>query len=373
MKKTFLLGITTLLILVTGCAQGPAEEKEPIRIGSILALTGETASRARPAKLALDMAINEINERGGIEGRPFEIIFEDGECDATKAVAAARKLIEFDEVNVIIGPVCSSASMAVAPIAEENSVIMLTPISSVPALKDAGDFIFRNRVSGGPHGKLMAETTYTDLGLKKAAILYINQDNGIGYTEAFTERYEELGGEILITEAYEKGDNDFRTQLAKIKALNPDSLFIAGQASENALKQARELGLNVQITGPITMQSPELVDIAGEAAEGAIYSYSAFDPHSEHSVVKTFRDKYVALHNEEPESFAANAYDAAMLLTTAIEQCELNTECIRDYLYAVKDYDGVSGKTTFDEFGEVSKPLLLKMVKGGEFVQYIKE
>jgi len=356
------IALLTLVVLLSACA--PTQE---VSIGAIQALTGESSPHGLRVKQGIDLAVEDINLAGGINGKPLRIIYEDSACNQPKGVSAALKLIG-EGIPVIIGPTCSSVSMAVAPLAEEARVIMITPVSSVPALKDAGDYIFRNRVPGGPHGILMAEFAINELGAKTAGVIYINLDNGVGYKDAFVERFEALGGDVRVVEAYEKGTLDFRAHLAKIKNANPDVLFLAGQAHENAVKQAAELEVESQIIGPITIQSAELIDIAGEAAEGIFYSYSAFDPESSQPIVAEYQRKYAARYGKKSEAFAANAYDATMLIANGLRQCGKNTDCIRDYLYSVEKYPGVGGITTFDAFGEVTKPLIIKTIKDGEFV-----
>jgi len=375
MKKTTIWAIIVILIVIIAGYllyqnQIELEINNTIKIGVIAPLTGETSRHGQSVKEGVALAVKQINKEGGIKGRNLEVIYEDDQCDQSNGLNAAYKLIEIDLVPVIIGPVCSSVAMAVSPIVEKAKVVILTPVASVPDLKYAGDFIFRNRVSGGQHGIKMAEFSYNQLKAKTAAILYINLDNGVGYKNSFEERFKILGGEILNSEAYEKGTTDFRLQLSKIKSTNSEVLFIGGQAYENAVRQAQELGVESQIIGPITIETPELLEIAGSAAEGIYYSYPSFDSDKSDPIVAEYQDEYISEYGERSEAYAANAYDAAMLIAKALKECDKNTSCIRDYLYSVKDYPGVSGVTTFDEFGEVSKPLIIKTIKNGEFVKY---
>ena len=283
-------------------------------------------------------------------------------------IGAAEKLIKYDNVYGIIGPTCSSVALSVAPITEANKIVFITPIASTPDLTYAGDYVFRTKVSGSLQGNKLAEFAFNELGYRNASIIYINSDNGVGYKDSFSKRFGELGGKVLGSESYERGGTDFRSQLLKVKKENPDFLFLAGQAYENGVRQAAELGLDIQIIGP-AMERPELIEIAGDAAEGVLYSYSAFDSDDSYEVTVEYQRNYKERYGRLSEMHAANAYDSLVFMAKAIEECDRDSDCIRDYLYDIKDYEGVSGIITFDEYGDVVKPLIIKTVKNGEFVE----
>jgi branched-chain amino acid transport system substrate-binding protein len=364
------MAFLVVTLLVAGCTTGQAiEQKDTITIGSIQALTGETSWYGQNQKNAITLAIDDINRVGGINGKKIEVIFEDSACDENRAISAIKKLTQQQGLKVILGPTCSGEAMAIAPIAESANVIMMASVPSILELKHQGEYIFRNRVPGGPYSKKIAEFSIQRLGAKTAAVLYINLHNGVGYKDEFVGRFQELGGKILVSESYEKGDIDFRTQLTKIKSQNPDVIFIGGQAYERSVKQARELGINTQIIGPITIEGPQLIEIAGTAAEGIYYSYSKFDPENLDPISAGYQRRYEAYYGEKSEAYAANGYDATILVAQALRKCGEKTDCIRDYLYSVQNFAGVGGLTSFDSYGEVSKPLIIKTVKNGEFVK----
>ncbi|MBI3032786.1 ABC transporter substrate-binding protein [Candidatus Woesearchaeota archaeon] len=249
---------------------------------------------------------------------------------------------------------------------------MITPVSSAKDLKFAGDFIFRNRVAGDKFSEEIAQFAMAELKAKTAAILYINQENGITYRDAFINTFDQLGGIVVISEAYEKGENDFKTQLTKINTKNPDVIYLAGQEPEYAIKQIKELGITAQLLGPLTIETPQLLKTAGQAAEGIYYSYPLFDPYEGTEKMKQFNQLYHSKFGEDAEGYAAYGYDATMVIADALKQCEQNdtlTICIRDYLYHIKNYEGVTGNISFDEYGEVIQPLTVKTVKDGQFVK----
>lgn len=378
MRRYIFLSVLLVLLLGAGCAPGysgsdasPKEDskQEIIKIGAIQALTGNEAVHGLRAKKGIDLALKHLNEQGILKNKKIEIIYEDDKCNTTDGVAAATRLINVEKVAAILGPQCSGVAMAAAPIIEQSKTVMISSIASVPDLRNSGDYIFRNRIAGDLQGIQIAEFAYRELKSRTAAILYINIDNGIGYRDAFKRRFEELGGKIVASEAWEKDATDFRTQLTKIKQQNPDALYIAGQSAEQAFKQIGELGIKTKLLTINGFEGPDILKVAADAADGTYYSYSAYDTSSTEPLVSAFQKAYFDAYGEGTHEFSANAYDAMMLLGLAIKDCSSDSDCIKDYLYKVKNYPGVSGETSFDSFGEVSKPMMIKQLKAGRFIK----
>jgi len=279
-----------------------------------------------------------------------------------------NKLINIKGIKVILGPVCSSSVLAVAPIAEENGVIVFSSVATASKITNVGDYIFRNRESDRLHGEVIAEFAFNNLMAKTAGVLFLNLDNGINFKDSFKERFESLGGEVLIEESIGLEDTDYRTQLTKIKQANPDVLYFAGQRMENAVIQARSLKLSQKILGPSTMQTDSLLNVAGANAEGIVYTYPNFNPLE--GPAKDYNSNYLAKYGKPSEAYAANSYDALMILVDAIEECSYNTECIKDYIYKIKNYTGVSGNFGFDVNGDVERNLTIKTIINGQFIPY---
>ncbi len=376
MRQRNIWFLSLLIALLIGAGiyhQTRPTSEESIRVGVVQALTGKGAEHGNRVRDGIALARKHINEAGGIDGRTIELIVEDGENDAKKAVAAFHKLIGTDKVNIILGPTGSSPSVAAASVAEENKVLMITQIASTPELKSAGDYIFRVRASGEVHGRAMADFAYNQLGAQTASILFVDLDNGHGYRDAFRKQFEKNGGTVLSTEAYQLEDNDFRSQLTKIQAVKPDVVYVAGHSAELSFRQAGELGMNMPLLSINAVEKPELFDIAGKFAEGIYYTYSLFDEKSTDPIFQSYQDAYTAEYGELSAAFAANGYDSLILVADAIKECkgdETDTSCLRDYLYDVEKYAGVSGMISFDEYGEVEKPLMIKTIQDGKFVKY---
>ncbi len=366
-KNILLISLLLLAILILYVAYPKKNEEQAITIGSIVPLTGETAIHGTRVKHGIELAVEEINGNGGINGKKLEVVYEDSQCDPARATASAHKLLS-EGIKILLGPQCSSEAMAVAPIAEENKALMFASMASVPALSDAGDYIFRNSESGAMHGTQMANFVYNELDIKNAAILYINLDNGVAYKDSFKNEFERLGGKIVAIESYEKGATDFRTQLTKIKNAKPELIYIGGQAAEHAVKQIRELGIPSKIASMNGIEVPELWQIAGDAAEGIYFTSSAFDPLNEQakSFVKLYNERY----DEGVEAFSANGYDAAMLVAAGLKKCGEDSSCIKAFLYETKDYPGMGGLISFDSKGDARKKLEIKIAKDRTFSVY---
>jgi branched-chain amino acid transport system substrate-binding protein len=375
MKKFWVwIGIAVVVILavVLIVMQIRKEEKE-IKIGVLIPLTGGSAKYGEDIKRGYDLAVEEINNKGGIKGRKIRLIYEDDEGKPEKAVAAAQKLIQRDKVIAILGPLWSSPTLAVAPIAEKNKVILLTSGASSPKITYAGDYIFRNEISD-EYGARESAKLYFNAGFKRIAVIYVNNDYGVGVKDVTTKIYKELGGEITAVETFEQDEKDFHTQLLKIKKSHPEAILIVSyKEAILILKQMKELGIRAQILGTPLFEDPEIIEKVGDIAEGAIYSYyGTFDPESQDLKVREFIQKFKGKYGVEPEYYAPIGYDAVKILALAIEKGGFKPEQIKEALYQIKDFPGISGVTSFDENGDVIKPVILKTVKNKHFVKYSK-
>ncbi len=363
-----IVAVSFIIITNSITANIVGEVKEPINMGVIIPLTKATVTAYEQVREGIDMAADDINALGGINGHSLKLIYEDDQCDARMAVTAFEKLVNIDKVSIIIGPACSSNVLAVAPLANEKKIIILTTVGSTDKITTSGDYVFRNTPTARDYSYYIAEFAYRNLSARTASVLYLNLDNGIDFKDAFVKRFVEVGGTILNTESYERGENDFRAQLIKIKSQNPNVLFIAGQINQGlAMKQARELGIDKQIIGPVTVENADIFAQAGSAAEGVIYSAPKFDKNN--PTVKAFEEKYKVKYNKILGVRTAIAYDAVMIIASLLKKCGEDVECIKNELYATKNYQGVSGLTSFDENGDVAKPLVIKIVRNARFVE----
>jgi len=359
------------VVVYTPSAIQPTTSNE-IKIGAILPLTGDAAKYGEDAKNGIDLAASELNAAGGINGNKIQVIYEDDQATPSQSVAAIQKLIAVDKVPVIIGAMTSSSTLAIAPIAENSKVVLLSPASSAPNITESGDYIFRNELSDSYGAKIQANMTWNDLKIKRVAILYLNNDFGVNAKEIFSNNFESFGGNITDVEAFKQGDTDFRTQLIKIKDSNPDAILMLGYKEMiPILQQTKELGIKTQILSNPMFEDPEILQKTGNLSEGVIYSYyGGFDPESQQKQIQDFVLSYRQKYGQEPGYYSALSYDAMKIVGIALEKGGSNSDGIKDALYSVQNYSGVTGLTSFDKNGDVIKPVILKTVRNGTFVEW---
>lgn len=359
-----------------GCAKKETKEetKEPevIKIGVVTPLTGDVATFGQSTKKAVEMAAEEINAAGGINGKKVELVIEDDRNDPKETANVVRKLIDQDKVVAIIGSLTSKCSLAGMPIANSKKVPMVSNASTNPKVTLTGPYAFRVCFIDDFQGQVMAKFAYEDLGAKKAAVLYdIGNDYTKGLAEFFIKSFKELGGEIVAEETYQQQDNDFNAQLTSIKAKNPDVIFLPDYYQKVSLiaKQARGLGIKATFLGGDGWDSPELVKLGGEAVEGGYFSnhYSQQDPDPKtQEFIKKFEEKY----GEKPDALAALGYDAFYFIVEAIKKAgKVDPTAIRDALEEVgkEGFSGVTGKFTIDENRNPIKAAVVLKVEGGQF------
>jgi len=374
MKKIWIgIGIVVVVALaIVLVAIQTKKEPEEIKIGWIGPLTGDLAYYAQMIKKATDLAVEEINGAGGINGMRLNVIYHDDGLDPKKGVSAFLKLTTTDKVPLIIQAAGSSIMLAEAPLAEKHKVVLITPTCSNPKIKFAGDYIFRVWPSDAYQGVSIAEFIFSNLKKTQASVLYLNNDYGIGVKEEFVRKFKELGGTILAIEGFEQGASDFRTQLTKIKSQNPQVVFLSSHYKEGALlvKQAKELGIKSQIIASDACYAPEFLRLSGGAAEGVIVANLYWNPNSEEPIIRTFVDRFKKRYGEQPEVYAAAGYDCLKVIAVGMKNGGIASEGIKKALYRIKGFKGVTGDITFDEYGEIAKSYDLFVVKAGEFEPY---
>ncbi len=367
-----ILWIVVALIVIGGIWYGVSteEEKETIKIGFVGPLTGDGSVYGQGEKNAVEMAISEINKKGGINGRPLKVIYEDGRCNGKDAVTAAQKLINVDRVKIILGGTCSSETLGIAPVAEENKVILFSAFSSNPKITDAGDFIFRNCYSDFLGGKEAARMIKE----RKIALITENTDYSQGIREVLKKEFRKLGGEIIANEIYEPGEKDFKTHLIKIRKENPEAIFInpGTSATDGGLiiKQIKELGINSVLYGNFLLGSQDTLEIAGDVMEGVVF-FDAPGLRADNPKAVNFLKKYKENYPSPGSDYEIGArYDSVYIIAGSLEECGEDTRCIRDYLYDLEKYEGVIGTYNFDENGDVvGGRMAVKEIINGEPVE----
>lgn len=340
--------------------------------GVLVPLTGDRAAYGVAIRDGIALAVDEMNSQGGPNGARIRLIVEDTKGTTRDCVSAFEKLASQDEVGVVLGPMSSSEVLSVAPLAEQRHILLFTASASSPAISDAGDYIFRNVPSDIFEGNAMAEVAAAKLKLKTIGILYINTDYGIGVVQTFRTAYEKLGGKVGSAETYPDGTRDFRTHLQKVKEAAPEALYIVGYKEMGAaVAQARELALPQRLLSTAIFEDPEILQAAGAAAEGLVFTSITFDPSNPDRRAVTFTKNYKKKFKREPDGYAASAYDAAHILGEAARLAgSLGPDPMKDALYRMKDFKGLLGDVKFDAKGDVLLPIKLKRVTNSKFESF---
>ncbi|MDI2589038.1 MULTISPECIES: ABC transporter substrate-binding protein [unclassified Psychrobacillus] len=382
MKKSkfasLFLASSLLVGMLAGCGAGEegsgSKGGDEIKIGVNLELSGPVASYGSSQNDGFNLAVEEINAAGGIDGKQIKLVTVDNKSDAAESTSAAIKLTSQDKVAAIIGPATSGNSVAQVQIANDSKTPMITPSGTSPTVTVAdngsvNEYAFRTSFIDPFQGTVAANFAANELKVKTAAVYADNaSDYAKGLAASFIKDFEAAGGKIVQQESYVAKDTDFRSTLTRIKGANPEFIFIPGYYEEVGLivKQARELGITVPLMGADGWDSPTIVDLAGAEALNntfVINHYSAEDPDGK---AKEFADKFNDKYGKAPNSFNALGYDTVYLLKDAIERAgSTDGTKIKDALKATDNLDLVTGLYSVDEnHHPVKSATILEFVDG---------
>jgi branched-chain amino acid transport system substrate-binding protein len=388
--------ISPLLVLAAGgCGAGGGSDE--ILIGGYMGLTGQTATFGISTRDGIVMAVDEVNQAGGVAGKKLKVVVEDDQGRAEESATAVRKLVNQDGVVAVLGHIQSSCSLAAAPICQEAGVPMITPSSTNPKVTETGDYIFRVCFIDPFQGTVMAKFAYENKGVRKAAILRdVRNDYSVGLADYFISTFTGLGGQIVGDQSYSAGDTDFRAQLTALKGQSPEAIFVPGYYGDVGLiaRQAREMGIEVPLMGGDGWDSPELVALGRDALRNTFFSnhYSTDD---QTPAVQNFVQTYKTRFGEVPDALAALGYDAAQFLATGLRRlAEEDPESfatlvgparggeggtaragarmkLRDLLAGVRGLQGVTGSISVDAQRNAVKPAVVLAVKPAGGYEYV--
>ena len=353
-------------------------DAEPIRIGHYGSLTGKDAAFGVATRKGIMLAVEELNAKGGVLGRPLEYLVEDIQSKAGESTTAVRKLISRNKVVAVIGANSSANSLEAAPVCQHAKVPMMAISSTNPKVTEIGDYIFRICFIDPFQGAVLAKFAHDSLHARRVALLTSNNSPySVGLSKVLKERFVALGGSVVAEQRFAEGDKDFRAQLTAIRAAKPDVIAATGFYTEAALIciQARTLGLDMPVIGGDGWEAPQLTELGGKAVEGTFYStYFSADNHAPE--VQAFVKRYQARWDQErPEGVSALGYDAMYLIAAAITKAG-TTEgpALRDAIAATHDFPGVTGRTTIDAHRNSEKAAVMLTVKNGrtEFYEAVK-
>ena len=362
--------------VLAGC--GSSSNSNEIKVGANFELTGNVANYGAASMRGFKLAIKEINDAGGVNGKKIVIAEADNKSEASEAVNAATKLISDDGAKVIVGPAVTANVIAESQVAAENKIPVLAPDATSPDVTvengKVKPFIFRSCFIDPQQGTVMAKFASENLKAKTAVIYYDNSsDYSKSLAKVFQEKFEAAGGKVLMQEAFVAKDQDFKATLTKLKDANADIMFVPAYYEEvgKIVKQARELGMNMPILGTDGWDDKKVTDIAGADALNNTYFSTHYSDKDES--VKPFVDAYQKEYGEMPNVFAALGYDAGKLLADAIKRAGSDDpEKIRDALEQTKDLQVGTGTITMDKFHNPIKQAVILHNKDGDRVMVAK-
>lgn len=366
--------------LLGGCGGGDKKSGDAGKggnefvVGVNAELTGNVANYGKSMKSGFEVAVEEVNKAGGINGKKVRVVEADNKSEPSESGNAATKIVTKDKVVAVIGPATSGCVAAEEPILSSNKVPLIAPCATAPGITvdksgKVKPFVFRACFIDPYQGEIMAKFASEDLKVKKVAILHdSSSDYSKGLTAVFTEKFKAAGGTITADEAYLAKDIDFKAALTKLKATNPDAIYIPGYYEEVAkiIKQAREIGLNVPLLGCDGWDSPKLVEIAGKEATNKCYFSNAYTAEDKDPGVQKFISAYKAKFNKVPDVFALEGYNAGLVLFNALKTANSTDGTkIAEALAKTKDLQVANGKFSYDEkHNPVTTALVIELKNG---------
>jgi len=354
------VGVLIFILFLIGCAP----QKDTVTIGAIAPLTGPVSFFGESIREGYDVALEEINAAGGINGKQVALIYEDDQCDTKLTTNAFLKFIQF-RPDMILGPFCGTNSKIVADLAEEHKQFVIAPGDNFGKLNE---YYFSVRYPIFLEGRLSADIAH-DLGAKKVGVIYYDNDWGQQLLRDFTSRLEELGGEVTVTEGVIWNTVDVRTPLLKIAESGADTIYVQ-YFSGNVYRQMDELGIDLIKVGTFEIEHDDTLEVAGAAANDVYYAFPGMPEDQQNEVQKKFFRAYQEKYDKIPDGISRDSYDALKITADALRSCEVvSNECLLNYVKSLKEYQGASGPLTFnEELWAFDKPFSRKMIKDEQFV-----
>ena len=357
-----------LSLIGLGLLAVSAQAQETVKIGVIQPLTGSVAYNGTTDINGSKLALDEINAKGGVLGKKLELVIEDGQCKPANSVNAAEKLIQRDKVAALSGAFCSSATLAVMPVAENYKIPLVTGVSSSASLTEKGNrWFFRATETDALLAKSFAKILFDQLKLRKVAYIGVNDDWGRGGVAEVEKQMTALGATTVMKEVFEHGTSDFYTILTKLKASGADGAFVAAETQDGSIfvKQKAEFGLQLKVFGVGSWATADFMKLTGASSEG-IYAAVPYASTMDTPKNKAFVEAYTARYKEAPGKYSAAGYNAINILAAAINRAgSTDAEKIREALTKT-NYEGPNGKFVFDAKGQASgfNVVLVQLQKG---------
>ena len=365
-SRVALCAVLPGIVALAGCERRPGTAEQSatgeILVGMYGSLTGDGASFGQSSVEGAQLAVEEINNGGGVlGGRRIRLLVEDDQSRPEEASNAVTKLITQDRVVAVLGEVASRRTLAAAPVSQKYQIPMISPASTNERVTQVGDYVFRVCFIDPFQGEVLAKFAYNDLKARTVAVLKdVSQDYSVGLTDAIQKTFTALGGKVLEPVSYSSGDADFRAILTQVRAQKPDAIFAPGYYPEAAIiaRQARELGMTMPILGGDGWVGDALKN--GREALANTFISNHYSGDNPDPVVQNFRKSYRAKFNREPDSIAALGYDAAKVLADAINRAKATDGPSLRAAIAAADVAGVTGRLRMNANRNVDKPAVIQ-------------
>ena len=358
-----------LLIVVAACSM-PAPQSNNIHVGAFLSVTGATSAYGISASNAINLAVEEANRSGGIDGKQIQMDIEDDHSNTQDVPDIVNHLIKEHKVHALIAEPVSTRAMLAAPIAQQNQTVMISSASVKPELTMQGDYIFRACFISSTEGDAIAKFAVDHLKAKSVAVLLDDKnDYAVVLARFFVESFIKRSGGRMIEQKYEANATDLSTQMDAIKAFAPDIIFAPGFYTTAPLvaREVKKAGIKATLIGSDGWDSPRLLDGGSEPFEG-VYFANHFWAGSDDPLVKKFVADYRTKYGVDPDAGAATAYDAARMLFDAFKRAKsTESAAVRNALAQTKDFPGVTGKITLDPNRNAQVPVYMLRIEGGKF------
>lgn len=348
----------------------PSATTKPFKIGVLLPLTGNASAIGEYVKTGIELGVAGINARGGISGKPLEVIYEDTKNDPKEGVSIINRLVSTENIPAVVVAMTGVAN-AVIPVADANKIVVMATTVSASGITDKSPYAFRLFVTADLDAAAMAKFAGEQIGLKNVAIIHVNDDFGISFARVFRANFASQGRLIAHQEAYEKGSTDFRTILQKVKAADPDGIYLLGYDNNLGLlpQQIREAGISAPLLSIGTLGQPNVMKQAGATLEGAYFTTTEFAADAPgNQEARVFVESFKKTYGKDPNYFSAFSYDAIGLLAATIEKNGVTSNAIKAGLASTSAYKGAMGELAIKANRDADFRMIVKQIRDGKAI-----
>jgi len=371
LKIVYIILIGALVLSLVGCGPKATEAPTTIKLGFVAPMSGNNAFWGIRGQQAVQIAVDEINALGGINGLKVEVDYQDNRSDKTEVATIMKRFVEDPDVIAVIGSVVSGDNFIGAPIADQGGLVMCGFATTADGIPAIGKYSFRVANTAAVAIPAILTWAKEKFELTKVAMVYsLNNDYSVAAQKLWSTEVQKLGIEMVAVETYTDGDTDFSAQVTKIVRAKPEAIILAGYAAEGSLVaiEAKKQGLNVPFFGGDGINDSEtLHNIGGEATNG-VYLYSSFNSAYDAPKAKAFTEEFVKRYDAQPEAAAASAYDVALMMFEALKVSGPDRAKFRDAFAQIRDFEGVEGTISFDENRETIMSTFILEHQNGEFL-----